>query len=189
MTFVVGASGDYHGFLDYAGEGLEIREAPELDVAKLRDGEYALFLEFHSSEGALEDPAPTKVTLHFLSSSPDSGEALRRVRPRLDRYEDRLLEERFAGKGVDLRPERLDLPILVGPLPHSDGRTMERAYLDAIRRSDPDRDLRTATRVILDVALFAQNRDVYEADLERVYRATLAGETRPCDGHVLSLRA
>jgi len=28
-----------------------------------------------------------------------------------------------------------------------------------------------------------------EADLERVYRATLAGETRPCDGHVLSLRA
>jgi hypothetical protein len=28
-----------------------------------------------------------------------------------------------------------------------------------------------------------------EADLERVYRATLAGEARPCDGHVLSLHA
>jgi glutamate synthase domain-containing protein 2 len=79
-----------------------------------------------------------------------------------------LFHESTGTRGHEVRSERLDLPILVGPLPHSDGRTIERAYLDAIRRSDPQRDLRTSTRVIVEVPQYVANVDVYNADLERV---------------------
>lgn len=56
---------------------------------------------------------------------------------------------------------RLDLPILVGPLPHSDGTTMEKAFLHGIRAADPQRDLRTATRVIVDADVYRQHAAAY----------------------------
>ena len=75
---------------------------------------------------------------------------------------------------------RLDLPILVGPLPFSDGRTLETAYLRAIRAADPVKDLRTRSLVIVPAAAYATHREALEpfapeilprfapADLERL---------------------
>jgi len=56
---------------------------------------------------------------------------------------------------------RLDMPILVGPLPHSDGTTLEGAYLDAVRRADPERDLRIATRVLVEAATVRAHAEFY----------------------------
>jgi glutamate synthase domain-containing protein 2/glutamate synthase domain-containing protein 3 len=47
---------------------------------------------------------------------------------------------------------RLEVPILVGPLPHSDGHTLERAYLRAIEASDPEQDLKTESLVVVRAA-------------------------------------
>ncbi|HTO89793.1 MAG TPA: glutamate synthase-related protein [Candidatus Sulfotelmatobacter sp.] len=44
----------------------------------------------------------------------------------------------------------LDMPMLVGPLPWSDGETMERAYLQAIEAADPGEDLHTRTLLIVE---------------------------------------
>jgi hypothetical protein len=49
-----------------------------------------------------------------------------------------------------VRQVRLDLPMIVGPLPHSDGHTLERAYLRAIERADPERDLKTRSLVVVE---------------------------------------
>ena len=49
-----------------------------------------------------------------------------------------------------LRSLRLDMPILVGPLPFDDGLTMERAYLEAIAAADPAFDLKTRTLVCVE---------------------------------------
>ena len=46
-----------------------------------------------------------------------------------------------------LRSLRLDMPVLVGPLPFEDGLTMERAYLEAIAAAQPGFDLKTRTLV------------------------------------------
>lgn len=105
-TLHVGVSGDDRGFVDGAGEDLEFHRKPEFDLAALRAGDVSLFLEF-ASDGDSEGPGTLEVTLHYLSSSPDSTEALRRLQPRLDRLENRLLEERFADKGARLRPREL----------------------------------------------------------------------------------
>ncbi|HEY2953711.1 MAG TPA: glutamate synthase-related protein [Candidatus Eisenbacteria bacterium] len=51
-----------------------------------------------------------------------------------------------------LRSLRLDLPMIVGPLPHGDGVTMERAYLEAIAAADPERDLQTRSLVVAEAA-------------------------------------
>ena len=58
---------------------------------------------------------------------------------------------------LDLPSVHFDLPILVGPLPHSDGVTLERAYLAAIQRADPARDLRIATRVVVESSDYASH--------------------------------
>ena len=48
-----------------------------------------------------------------------------------------------------LRSVQLDLPMVVGPLPFSDGVTMERAYLEAIAAADPAADVRTRSLVVI----------------------------------------
>ncbi len=66
------------------------------------------------------------------------------------------------GRHVLTRPfVHLDLPILVGPFPHSDGTTVERAYLEAVRRADPARDLKIATRVIVDSDTYRTHATFY----------------------------
>jgi hypothetical protein len=62
----------------------------------------------------------------------------------------------------------LDMPILVGPLPHSDGTTLERPYLEAIGRADPQRDLHVATRVLVEVATYRDHSEFYAAYRERL---------------------
>ncbi len=49
-----------------------------------------------------------------------------------------------------LRSLRIDMPMIVGPLPHGDGHTLERAYLRAVERADPDADLHTRTLVVVE---------------------------------------
>ncbi len=44
---------------------------------------------------------------------------------------------------------RLDMPMIVGPLPHTDGVTIERAYLEAVAAADPENDLFTRTLVVV----------------------------------------
>ena len=54
--------------------------------------------------------------------------------------------------GVDLEPIRTvktDMPMLVGPLPYTDGHTLERAYLRAIETADPDENLKTRSLVVV----------------------------------------
>jgi hypothetical protein len=43
----------------------------------------------------------------------------------------------------------LDMPMIVGPLPHSDGITLERAYLQAIEDADPKHELKTRSLVVV----------------------------------------
>ncbi len=56
------------------------------------------------------------------------------------------------GEGAQLLPLRsirLDLPMLVGPLPMSDGITLERAYLEAMEAADPKEDLLTRSLLVM----------------------------------------
>ncbi|MFQ5600875.1 MAG: hypothetical protein ACE5G2_10020, partial [Candidatus Krumholzibacteriia bacterium] len=80
---------------------------------------------------------------------------------------------------LDLPSERLDLPMLVGPLPHSDGITMERAYLDAIARTDPEHDLRTSTRVIVESATYHLHESEYRSELQHLLVRIPAEELVP----------
>ena len=45
---------------------------------------------------------------------------------------------------------RLDLPMIVGPLPYGDGETLELAYLEAIAAADPRHDLLTRSLVVVE---------------------------------------
>ena len=49
-----------------------------------------------------------------------------------------------------VRQLRLDLPMIIGPLPHSDGHTLEVAYLRAIERADPDKHVKTRSLVVVE---------------------------------------
>src|SRR5439155_5942843 len=44
---------------------------------------------------------------------------------------------------------RIDLPMVVGPLPYTDGHRMERAWLEAIAAADPGADLHTRSLVVV----------------------------------------
>jgi glutamate synthase domain-containing protein 3/ferredoxin len=60
---------------------------------------------------------------------------------------------------VALNGIRLDLPMIVGPLPYTDGVTMERAYLEAIAAADPAADLHTASLVVVTADAYARHAD------------------------------
>ena len=52
-------------------------------------------------------------------------------------------------RAAGLRSLRLDMPIVVGPLPFSDGATMERAYLEAVAAANSARDVKTRSLVVV----------------------------------------
>ncbi len=59
-----------------------------------------------------------------------------------------------------LRGLRLDLPMIVGPLPYSDGFTMERAWLEAIALADDAADLHTRSLVVVEADAAAAYAEV-----------------------------
>lgn len=63
---------------------------------------------------------------------------------------------------------RLDLPMLVGPLPYTDGVTMERAYLEAIAAADPAEDVKTASLVVLPAEQYARHARAFAGHLPNV---------------------
>src|SRR5258705_8930417 len=58
--------------------------------------------------------------------------------------------------------------MIVGPLPHGDGVTLERAFLDAIAAADPARDLHTRSLVVVGARPGIANADVYRTRAEHV---------------------
>ena len=67
----------------------------------------------------------------------------------------------------ELRLVRLDLPMVVGPLPYSDGVTLELAYLKGMSRGDPVRNHRSESLLIVPVdAVLAH--DAFDPYLEHV---------------------
>jgi glutamate synthase domain-containing protein 2/glutamate synthase domain-containing protein 3 len=67
-----------------------------------------------------------------------------------------------------LETVRLDLPMIVGPLPYGDGVTMERAYLDAIAAADPGRDLHTRSLVVVEAGRCLAHPDLYRVRAQHV---------------------
>ena len=65
---------------------------------------------------------------------------------------------RRAQRQTPLARVRLDLPMIVGPLPITDGVTMERAYLEAIAAADPDADLHTRSLVVVEADALSRAR-------------------------------
>jgi len=60
-------------------------------------------------------------------------------------------------KGLEqasLEAVRLDMPMIVGPLPYSDGHRMERAYLEAIGMANDAADLHTRSLVVIEADRF-----------------------------------
>lgn len=62
---------------------------------------------------------------------------------------------------VELNTVRLDLPMIVGPLPVTDGLTMERAFLEAIASANPDEDVRIRSLVVLAAAEYARHTQAF----------------------------
>ncbi len=60
-----------------------------------------------------------------------------------------------------LRSVRIDMPMIVGPLPHSDGFRMERAWLEAIAAADPDADLHTRSLVVVEADRAIAHHDAF----------------------------
>lgn len=89
-----------------------------------------------------------------------------------------------------LRSIRLDLPMLVGPLPHSDGVTMERAYLGAMAAANPKSDLLTRSLLIVEADRWVPNAAALGAHAEHVMvRLTSRHVTELGSGRVAVLRA
>ena len=95
--------------------------------------------------------------------------------------------------GTRLRPIRmleLDMPMLVGPLPFSDGCSLELAYLRAIGRHDPENEVKTRSLVVVEAADLERHRDDYQphaawilprlspADVQRLGGGPLDGVVR-----------
>ncbi|MEM7305859.1 MAG: glutamate synthase-related protein [Planctomycetota bacterium] len=69
-----------------------------------------------------------------------------------------------SAEGTRLHPIRmleLDMPMIVGPLPYSDGRSPELAYLRAIERADPEQGVKTRSLVVVEAANLLAHRDDY----------------------------
>ncbi len=67
-----------------------------------------------------------------------------------------------------LRGIRLDLPMIVGPLPHPGDGRIERAYLDAIADPGPGEGLHTGTLLVMDAIRYLERLEAFagrEADL------------------------
>ena len=60
---------------------------------------------------------------------------------------------------LELRSIRLDMPIVVGPLPFAEGCAMEVAYLEAAAAADEAHDIRTRTLVVLDAGKYLRHAE------------------------------
>src|SRR5262249_31673138 len=60
-----------------------------------------------------------------------------------------------------LESVQLDLPMIVGPLPHSAGHSLECAYLAAIAAADPDADLHTRSLVVIEADRFVAHAGAF----------------------------
>src|SRR5262249_44993790 len=60
-----------------------------------------------------------------------------------------------------LRTVRIDLPMIVGPLPYTDGLRMELAWLEAIAAADPAADLHTRSLVVIEADHCAAHADAF----------------------------
>ncbi len=76
-----------------------------------------------------------------------------------------------------IRSVRLDMPMIVGPLPYGDGETLERAYLEAIAAADDEADLHTRSLVVVEA-----DRYLEHAERLRPHAADLLLRLEP--GHV-----
>ena len=75
-----------------------------------------------------------------------------------------------------LRGEHLDMPMIVGSLPYTDGVTMERAYLEAIAAADPAKDLHTRTLVVLTATQWLAHSDAFAPHAGNVWLRLEAGD-------------
>lgn len=67
------------------------------------------------------------------------------------------------GEGLTQTPlssVRIDMPMIVGPIPHGDGVRIERAYLEAIAAADPGADLHTGSLVVIDADRYVANAQI-----------------------------
>src|SRR5262249_46417107 len=71
---------------------------------------------------------------------------------------------------------RLDLPMIVGPLPHGDGVSLERAYLDAMAAADPARDLHTASVVVAEARACLASLGLYRMRARHVMPRLTPGD-------------
>jgi glutamate synthase domain-containing protein 2 len=62
---------------------------------------------------------------------------------------------------VPLKSVRIDLPMIVGPLPWTDGFRMERAWLEAIAAADPQADLHTGSLVVVEADRCIDHHEAY----------------------------
>jgi hypothetical protein len=69
---------------------------------------------------------------------------------------------------LSLRTVRLDLPMIVGPLPYSDGETLERAYLEAMAAADPKEDLHTGSLLVVEADSYLAHRQALEPHLPNI---------------------
>src|SRR4029077_10828399 len=80
-----------------------------------------------------------------------------------------------------LKGEHLDMPMIVGSLPYTDGVTIERAYLEAIAAADPAKDLHTRTLVVLTAAQWLAHRDAFAPHAANVWLRLEAEDGRRLD--------
>src|SRR5262249_61713109 len=93
----------------------------------------------HSSPAAIPHPANDGLREEF----PTAWDIVRKQPAVLFRTGEGLTQ-------TPLHSVRIDLPMIVGPLPHTDGFRMERAWLEAIAAADPAADLHTRSLVVIE---------------------------------------
>ena len=96
-TLRVGVGGDSDFLRPYLDGRRLILEPGEFDPQRLRDGSFALFAQCD----------PSGVTVHFLTTSHGSTEALHRFREALGACRDDRIRGRFAAMGRSLDPRRV----------------------------------------------------------------------------------
>src|SRR5206468_3663381 len=75
------------------------------------------------------------------------------------------------GEGLTQTPlnsVRIDMPMIVGPLPFSDGFRMERAWLEAIAAANPDADLHTRSLVVIEADRAIAHAQAFQPYAEHV---------------------
>ncbi len=69
---------------------------------------------------------------------------------------------------LPLRSVRLDMPMIVGPIPYGDGETIERAYLEAIAAADDANDLHTRSLVVVEADRYLEHNAALRPHVENL---------------------